>query len=145
MAETAPGPYKIVQTPGLIVMLYERETVFRQIHTDGRKLPNDPQPAWFGYSVGHWDADTLVVDTSGFNDRGWLDARGHTHSAALHLTERLRRADFGHMELQITVDDPKTYSGLFTIRLNQELLPGSDLIEYFCSENERDLRHFANR
>ena len=145
MAETAPGPYKIVQTPGLIVMLYERETVFRQVHTDGRKLPDDPQPAWFGYSVGRWDGDTLVVDTAGFNERGWLDARGHTHSDALHLSERFHRADFGHMELQITVDDPKTYTRPFTIRLNQELLPGSDLIEYFCSENERDLRHFAGR
>lgn len=145
MAETAPGPYKIVQTPGLIVMLYERETVFRQVHTDGRKLPDGPQPAWFGYSVGRWDGDTLVVDTAGFNDRGWLDARGHTHSDALHLAERFHRADFGHMELQITVDDPKTYTRPFTVRLNQELLPGSDLIEYFCSENERDLRHFASR
>ena len=82
-------------------MLYERETVFRQVHTDGRKLPDDPQPAWFGYSVGRWDGDTLVVDTAGFNDRGWLDARGHTHSDALHLTERFHRADFGHMELQV--------------------------------------------
>ena len=145
MAETAPGPYKIVQTPGLVVMLYERETVFRQIHTDGRKLPSDPQPAWFGYSVGHWDGDTLVVDTAGFNDRGWLDARGHTHSDLLHLTERFHRVDFGHMAIQIMVDDPKTYARSFTVMVNQELLPGSDLIEYFCSENERDLRHFANR
>ena len=145
MAETAPGPYKIVQTPALVVMLYERETVFRQIHTDGRKLPSDPQPAWFGYSVGHWDGDTLVVDTAGFNDRGWLDARGHTHSDLLHLTERFHRVDFGHMAIQIMVDDPKTYARSFTVMVNQELLPGSDLIEYFCSENERDLRHFANR
>ena len=143
MAETAPGPFKIVQTPGLIVMLYERETTFRQIHTDGRKQPNDPQPAWFGYSVGHWEGDTLVVDTAGFNDRSWLDARGHTHSDALHLTERFHRGDFGHMEAQITVDDSKTYTRPFTIRLNLELLPESDLIEYFCSENERDLRHIT--
>jgi hypothetical protein len=145
MAETAPGPFKIVQTPGLIVMLYERDTTFRQIHTDGRKHPDDPQPAWFGYSVGQWEGDTLVVDTAGFNDRGWLDARGHTHSDALRLTERFHRRDFGHMEVQITVDDPKTYTRPFTIRLNQVLLPASDLIEYFCSENERDLRHFTGK
>jgi len=145
MAETAPGPFKIVQTPGLIVMLYERETTFRQIHTDGRKQLDDPQPAWFGYSVGHWDGDTSVIDTTGFNDRSWLDARGHTHSDALRLTERFHRTGFGHMEVQIAVDDPKTYTRPFTIRLSLELLPGSDLIEYFCSENERDLRHISGK
>lgn len=142
MGETAPGPFKIVQNPGLTLMLYERDTVFRQIFTDGRKLPADPQPVWYGYSVGRWDRDTLVVDTAGFNDRGWLDARGHTHSDAMHLTERFHRRDFGHMQLEITVDDPKTYTRPFTIRLTQLLVPDSDLIEYFCSDNERDLRHF---
>ena len=145
MAETAPGPYKIVQTPGLIVMLYERDTNFRQIYTDGRKLPDDPSPAWFGHSIARWDADTLVVDTAGFNDRGWLDARGHTHSDALRVTERFHRRDFGHMDVEITLDDPKTYARPFTIRLSQLLLPETDLIEYFCSENERDLRHFAGK
>ena len=145
MAETAPAPYKIVQTPGLMVMLYERDTNFRQIYTDGRKLPEDPSPAWFGHSVARWAADTLVVDTAGFNDRGWLDARGHTHSDALRVTERFHRRDFGHMDVEITLDDPKTYARPFTIRLNQLLLPETDLIEYFCSENERDLRHFAGK
>jgi hypothetical protein len=145
MAETAPGPFKIVQTPGLILALYERDTTFRQIHTDGRKLPDDPQPAWFGYSVGRWEGDTLVVDAAGFNGRGWLDARGHTHSDALRLTERFHRPDFGHMEEQITVDDRKTYSRPFTFRLAQLLLPDTDLIEYFCSDNERDLRHFSGK
>jgi hypothetical protein len=145
MAETAPAPYKIVQTAGLIVMLYERDTNFRQIYTDGRKLPEDPSPAWFGHSVARWDADTLVVDTAGFNDRGWLDARGHTHSDLLRVTERFHRRDFGHMDVEITLDDPKTYARPFTIRLNQLLLPETDLIEYFCSENERDLRHFTGK
>lgn len=145
MAETAPAPYKIVQTPGLIVMLYERDTNFRQIYTDGRKLPEDPSPAWLGHSVARWDADTLVVDTAGFNDRGWLDARGHTHSDLLRVTERFHRRDFGHMDVEITLDDPKTYTRPFTIRLNQLLLPETDLIEYFCSENERDLRHFTSK
>src|SRR5579872_1423130 len=85
LLEMAPAPYKIVETPGLILMLYERDTTFRQVYTDGRKLPEDPQPTWLGYSVGHWQGDTLVVDSAGFNDRGWLDARGHGHSGALHL------------------------------------------------------------
>ena len=99
LVEMAPAPYKIIQTRGMTVMLYERDTTFRQVYTDGRKLPDDPQPSWLGYSVGKWDGDSLVVDTIGLNDRGWLDARGHTHSEALHLTERFHRLDFGHMEV----------------------------------------------
>ncbi len=145
MAETAPAPYKIVQTPGLLLVLYERDTNFRQIYMDGRKLPEDPQPTWFGYSIARWEGETLVVDSAGFNDRSWLDARGHTHSDALHLIERFHRRDFGHMEVLITVDDPKTYTRPFTIRLNQVLLPDADVIEYFCSDNERDLRHFTSK
>jgi len=143
MVEIAPAPYKIVQTPGLTVMIYERDTTFRQVYTDGRKLPVDPQPTWLGYSVGKWDGDSLVVDSSGFNDRGWLDARGHTHSEALHLTERFHRLDFGHMEVQMTIDDPKTYTRPFTIKLKQRLLPDTDLLESFCAENERDAPHIV--
>lgn len=141
LVEIAPAPYKIVQTPGLTVMLYERDTTFRQVHTDGRKLPNDPQPTWLGYSVGKWDGDTLVVDSAGFNDRGWLDARGHTHSEALHLTERFHRLDFGHMEMRLTIDDPKTYTKPFTIQVKQQLIPDSDVLESFCAENEKDSVH----
>jgi hypothetical protein len=141
LIEMAPAPYKIVQTPGLTVMLYERDTTFRQVYTDGRKLPDDPQPTWLGYSVGKWDGDSLVVDTTGFNDRGWLDARGHTHSEALHLTERFHRSDFGHMEVQLTIDDPKTYTRPFTIQLKQRLQADSDLLESFCAENEKDSHH----
>ena len=145
MAETAPAPYKIVQLPGLTLMLYERDTNFRQVYTDGRQLPDDPQPDWLGYSVGKWDGDSLVVDTVGFNDRSWLDARGHTHSEALHLTERFRRLDFGHMEVQVTIDDPKTYTRPFNVKLRQRLLPDSDVLESFCAENERDLAHFEGK
>jgi hypothetical protein len=141
LVEMAPAPYKIIQTPGLTVMLYERDTTFRQVYTDGRKLPDDPQPSWLGYSVGKWDGDSLVVDTTGFNDRGWLDARGHTHSEALHLTERFHRSDFGHMEVQLTIDDPKTYTRPFTIQLKQRLQADSDLLESFCAENEKDSHH----
>jgi hypothetical protein len=141
LVEMAPAPYKIIQTPGLMLMLYERDTTFRQVHTDGRKLPDDPQPSWLGYSVGKWDGDSLVVESNGFNDRGWLDARGHTHSEALHLTERFHRVDFGHMELRLTIDDPKTYTRPFTIQLKQHLMPDSDLLESFCAENEKDASH----
>jgi hypothetical protein len=145
LVEMAPAPYKIVQTPGLTLMLYERDTTFRQVYTDGRKLPDDPQPSWLGYSVGKWDGDSFVVDSAGFNDRGWLDARGHTHSEALHLTERFHRLDFGHMELQLTIDDPKTYTRPFTVRLKQRLRPDSDLLEYYCAENEKDKPHIETR
>ncbi len=145
LVEMAPAPYKIVQTPGLILMLYERDTTYRQVYTDGRKLPEDPQPSWLGYSVGKWDGDTLVVDTIGFNDRGWLDARGHTHSEALRLTERFHRLDFGDMEVGLTFDDPQTYTRPFTVKLKQRLLPDSDLLESFCAENEKDAHHTAGK
>jgi len=145
LVEMAPAPYKIVETPGLTLMLYERGTIFRQVYTDGRKLPVDPQPAWMGYSVGKWQGDAFVVDSTGFNDRGWLDARGHNHSEALHLTERFHRLDFGHMEVQLTIDDPQTYTRPFTITLKQNLLADSDVLESFCAENEKDASHTAGK
>jgi hypothetical protein len=145
MIETAPAPYKIVQTPGAMFMLYERDTTYRQVYTDGRKLPDDPQPSWLGYSIGKWDGDSLVVDSIGFNDRGWLDARAHTHGEALHLTERFHRLDFGHMELQLTIDDPETYTKPITIRLKQRLLADTDLLQSFCAENEKDASHMESK
>jgi hypothetical protein len=141
MVEMAPAPYKLVQMPGVTLMLYERDTTFRQVFTDGRKLPDDPQPSWLGYSVGKWDGDSLVVDSNGFNHRGWLDARGHAHSEDLHLTERFHRRNFGEMEVRLTIDDPKTYTRPFTITLQQRLLPDTDLLESFCAENEKDATH----
>jgi len=143
VADTAPEPHKIVQTPGMIVVLYEADTTFRQIYTDGRKLPVDPQPSWLGYSVGRWEGDSLVVDSIGFNDKSWLDASGHPHSEALHLTERFRRLDFGHMEIEITIDDPKTYTKPFTVKSAQRLFADTDILEYICSENEKDASHMA--
>jgi len=113
------NPFKIIQTPGVIAILYEVDNMFRQVYTDGRKLPVDPQPAWVGYSVGKWDGDTLVVDSAGFNDRSWLDAFGHPHSEALRIQERFHRRDFGHMDLQLTIDDPKMYTRSFTIRVTE--------------------------
>lgn len=138
-------PFKIIQTPGVTAVLYEIDNTFRQIYTDGRPLPVDPQPSWAGYSVGRWDGDALVVDTVGFNDRGWLDAIGHTHSEALKIRERFRRRDFGHMELQITIDDAKTFTKPFTVTVNQLLIPDSDILETVCAENEQDRVHIADK
>ncbi len=138
-----PTAFKIIQTPGLIAVVHEGDSTFRQIYTDGRKHPRDPQPLWMGYSVGRWDAETLVVDTVGFNDKSWLDAFGHPHSEALHLTERIRRRDFGHLDFQVTVEDPKMYTRPFTIRFAEHLLADTDILESICAENEKDLAHLA--
>jgi hypothetical protein len=136
-----PGPFKVIQTPGLTLIRNEYENSIRQIYTDGRKPPADPEPLWLGYSVGRWDADTLVVDTVGFNDKGWLDASGHPHSEALHVTERFHRRDFGHLDVQVIIDDPKVYTKPFSVKFTELLLPDSDILEYFCAENERDQSH----
>jgi hypothetical protein len=143
--ELLPSPHKIVQTPQLVVMLNELDTSFRQIFIDGRTHPADPQPSWLGYSVGRWEGDSLVVDTMGFNDRGWLDAFGHPHSEALHIVERFHRRDFGHLDVRVTVDDPKTYTRPFTIQFTERLMPDAELIESFCPENEKDATHLASK
>jgi hypothetical protein len=144
-AELLPHPHKIVQTSRLLVVLYEMNTSFRQIFLDGRKRPDDPQPAWLGYSIGKWDGDWLVVDTMGFNDRGWLDAFGHSHSDVLHVVERFHRRDFGHLDVQVTIEDPKTFTKPFTIKFTERLMADSDLIESVCQENERDAAHLKDR
>jgi hypothetical protein len=133
---------RMVQTPGLIVVLYQGTTnsVHRTIFTDGRKLPVDPNPTWLGYSVGHWEGDTLVVETAGFNDRGWLDIEGHPHTEALRITERYHRRDFGHLELEMIYDDPKTFAKPFNVRLEKTLTPDTDLIESVC-ENDHSVPH----
>jgi hypothetical protein len=142
-AELISFPFKIVQTPGLIVMMYEQDNTRRQIYTDGRKLPADPNPTWLGYSVGHWEGETLVVESAGFNDQVWIDSAGHPTSESLHIQERFRRRDFGHMDLQVTIDDPKMYTKPFTFKVTQLLLPDSDIFEYFCDENEKDRAHMS--
>ena len=135
--------FKIIQTPQEIVVLPEILNPPRQIHTDGRPLPKDPDPRWMGYSVGHWEADTLVVDTVGMNERAWLDAAGHPRSESMHITERYRRRDFGHMVLEVTFNDPKYYTRPFSFKTGLTLLPGSDFLEYVCSENEKDRVHLG--
>ena len=144
-ADLLPEPFKIIQTPSEILMLYEVETIFRQIFTDGRKFPSDPSPAWLGYSVGKWDGDTFVVDTTGFNDLSWLDARGHGHSEDMRVEERFHRRDFGHLEVTVTITDPKTFIRAVTINFVEQLLPDTDVFEHICSENEKDAAHLPGR
>lgn len=143
--DTVPAPYKIIQTPGLIVFLYESRTIFRQIFTDGRSLPSDPNPAWQGYSIGHWDGDTLVVETTGFQDQGWLDMAGHPGSEDLHVFEGFTRRDLGHMDLQITINDPKTYTKPWTVNAKIHLLPDDELIESICEEGNKDPGHMVGK
>jgi hypothetical protein len=144
-ADLLPEPFKIIQTPSETMMLYEVETIFRQIFTDGRKHPVDPSPTWLGYSVGRWDGDTFVVDTMGFNDSSWLDARGHGHSEDLRVEERFHRRDFGHMEVAVTLTDPKMFTKPFTINFVEQLLPDTDVFEHICYENEKDTAHQPGR
>jgi hypothetical protein len=128
---------RIVQTPSLMVMMYEAPTTpTRTIFLDGRELPKDPNPAWLGYSVGRWEGDTLVVTTTGFNDRGWLDSAGHPQTESLRITERMRRLDFGRMAFEITIDDPAVFTRPFTITRERQLAPDTDLLEYVC-DNEK--------
>jgi len=140
-----PFPNKFIQTPGVIVILQEADGGLRQIFTDGRKHTADPQPSWMGYSVGRWEGDSLIVDTVGFNDKGWLDGSGHPHSEALKIQERYRRRDFGHMDVQVTADDSKMYTRPFTIKYTLDLVPDSEIAEYVCDENEKDRSHLGKQ
>ena len=135
-------PYKIVQTPSLVLVLYEENTVFRQIFLDGRKPVADPVPRWMGYSTGRWEGDELVVDTVGVTDQSWLDGMGHPHTDRMRVTERFRRRDAGHLEIQTTIDDPGAYTQPFTYTVKATLVPEDDLLEYFCTENEKDAEHY---
>jgi hypothetical protein len=144
-ADLAPSPFKIIQTPGLFLMLYENYMTFRQIYMDGRKPPVDPQPSFLGYSVGKWEGDVMVVETTGLNDLRQLDTAGHFHSEDLRVTERFHRLDFGHMEGQIVLDDPKMFTRPISMKVDFHLLPDADIIENFCTENERDARHMQRR
>jgi hypothetical protein len=141
-----PQPRKIIQTPGLVLIVYEANGGLRQIFTDGRPLPSDdPQPWWFGYSTGKWDGDTLVVETIGFRDLMWLDEEGTPFTSAGRITERFRRVNYGTLEIEITVNDPKTFTKPWTVKLNQRLMPDTELIEFVCAENNRSLEHLAGK
>jgi hypothetical protein len=141
---TGGGMMKISQTPALIIIL-NPDLTYRQIYMDGRKLETSPNPSWMGYSVGHWDGDTLVVESFGFNDRTWLDTSGHPHTEALRMTERYRRRDFGHLDLDVTLQDPAVYARPWTVSVSAELAADTELLEYVCNENTRDLEHWVGK
>jgi hypothetical protein len=142
---TMPLLKKIVQVPGLLVILNEHDAGYRQIFTDGRPLPVDPNPSWVGYSSGGWDGDTLVIHTAGFRDDLWLDANGSPMTEGARITERIRRVNFGKLEVDITVDDLQAYSAPWTVKLNQFLVVDTDLLDYICNENEKDARHLVGK
>src|SRR5207244_2482981 len=136
--------YRVIQSPTVVAVLFESGTGrYRQIYMDGRKLPEDPNPAWLGYSVGHWEGDTLAVESAGFNDRTWLDRAGHPHSGNLRVTERFRRTDFGHMQYQITFDDPETLTRPLTLSVAVNYKADTDMLENVCNENSRDRTHLV--
>jgi hypothetical protein len=138
------GLSRMVQTPDLIVILYESpNSPHRSIFLDGRELPKDPNPTWLGYSVGHWEGDTLVVNTIGFNDKGWLDVGGNPQTESLRLTERFRRPDFGHLQLEVTFEDPKTFTKPFTLNMTKTYVADTEIFEDVC-ENERDSTHLTS-
>jgi len=141
-----PQPRKMIQTPEMILIIYEANNGLRQIFMDGRTLPNnDAEPWWFGYSTGHWDGDTLVVETSGFRDMGWLDEEGTPVTTAGKVIERFRRVNYGTLEIGITVDDPKTFTKPWSVTLDQKLMPDTELIEFVCAENNRSLPHLIGK
>lgn len=149
-----PQPRKIVQLPNEVLIMYEANDGLRQIFTDGRTLPNpdEVEPWWFGYSTGKWEKsesgtseDTLVVQTTGFRDNGWLDEEGTPVTTNAHITERFRRLNYGTLEIEITVDDPKTFTKPWTYKLTQRLMPNTELIEFVCAENNRSLPHLVGK
>jgi hypothetical protein len=138
----APYPWRILQTPTHVFILFEGNIhSYRQIFVDGRKHPDDPDPTWYGNSIGHYEGQTLVVDTIGFNDKFWFDFRGHPHSEKLHTVERYTRTNAGTLMVETTIDDPTYYSRPFAISFSARLRPNEELMEYICQENEQDSRH----
>jgi hypothetical protein len=135
--------FKMIQTPEEIVVIDEFSDPPRQIFLDGRNLPKDPQPTWMGYSVGKWDGETLVVETAGFNALSWLDGLGRPRSEQMRIREKYHRRDFGHMDWEITFDDPKYYTRPFTVKIGLTLIPDTNVIEFVCGENERDAPHLG--
>ena len=140
-----PLPKKILQSPGLVVILHERNMEFRQIYTDGRQLPEDPQPSWYGYSSGRWEGETLIVETVGLRDGLWADFYGSPLTDQARMTERFRRPTYGTLEIQVTIDDPKAYTRPWTVSVNQRIALDTDLLEYACLENEKDVPHLVGK
>ena len=143
---TRAFPYKFVQTPKLIVVIHESDTPgLRQIFMDGRGHPAVWNPTWQGHSIGHWEGDTLVVDTTGFNDRAWLSLSGIPHTEQLHTVERIRRPDYGHLEVEITMEDAETFTGSWKRTFTATLAPPEDeILESICNENNTDPSHYRS-
>ena len=143
--ENIPDGLKVVQTPDVTIFLYESRTIYRQVFTDGRPFPKDPTPTWMGYSVGNWEGDTLVVETRFQNGRTWLDMRGLPASDATRIIERFSRPTIGRINIDVTIDDPKSYTKPWTVKLAWRLVPDTDLIESICEENNKDLPHMVGK
>ena len=144
VASLLAEPFKIVQAPKETVILYEIDSLHRQVFTDGRQFPATWEfPAYLGYSIGRWEGDTFAVETRGFNERTPIDAVGHPRSENMHVTERYRRPDFGHLETELTFDDPQLYTRKFTVKIGYNLVTNNDIFEMFCSQNEKDRSHMV--
>jgi hypothetical protein len=140
-----PDGLKLVQTEDLVIFLYESRTIYRQVFLDGRSFPKDPTPTWMGYSIGHWEKDTLVVETMFQNGKTWLDMRGLPATDALRVTERFSRPKIGHMDIEVTIDDPQAYTKPWNVKLAWRLVPDTDLIESICEENNQDPAHMVGK
>jgi hypothetical protein len=141
---THSQPRKIVHTKDVMVIAYEPNYGLRWVFTDGRTLPPaEAQPFWYGYSVGRWDGDDLVVETRGLRDEGWLDVNGSPFTDQARITERFRRVNYGRVEIDVTVEDPKAYTKPFTVRVNWRLYPDGELIEFICNENNQSVNHLV--
>ena len=136
-----PHYLKFVHTPNLLVMLNEMNGLYRQVFSDGRPLPNDPNPSWQGYSTATWSGDTLVIDSIGFRDDIWVDWDGSVITESAKLHERIRRPDFGHLEIEVTVDDPKAYTKPWSVSLRQQFAADTELVDEICAENEKFSQH----
>ncbi len=146
IAAGALFPYELVQTPARLVMIFEDDVPsHRTVYLDGRQHPKDPNPNWMGHSIGHWEGDTLVVDTLGFNDKSWLDNLGHPHTEMLHVTERIRRPDLGHLDIEITLQDPEAYAKPWVIKRVADLDTDDEVGEYVCAEGEKDAVHLVGK
>jgi hypothetical protein len=141
-----PDGLKLVQTPDVMIFLYESRTIYRQVFTDGRPLPSgDVQPTWMGYSVGRWEGDTFIVETVNQNGKTWLDMRGLIATEEMRVTERYTRPTIGRINIDVTIDDPKAYTRPWTVTLHWRLVPDTDLIESICEENNKDLPHMVGK
>jgi hypothetical protein len=142
----APYPWRIMQSPDVIAFLFEGNIhSYRQIYMNRKEHPKNLNPTWYGDSIGHWEGDTLVIDSVGFNDKFWFDFAGHPHTEQLHVTERFTRPDLGHLEYTATIDDPGAYTKPFTMHGKSPLLQGEELMEYICNENNKDVSHILGK